>query len=50
MDIIPGVNPGMDGFKNFDLNKVMELVERGLIGRIVEAESADGQRMEIVVE
>ena len=50
MDIIPGVTPGMEGFKNFDLNKVMELAERGLIGRIAEVESADGQIVEIVVE
>lgn len=50
MDIVPGVTPGMDGFKNFDLNKVMELAERGLIGRIVEMESADGSKVEIVVE
>ena len=50
MDIIPGVNPAMDGFKHFDLNKVMELAERGLIGRIAEVESADGQKLEIVVE
>ena len=50
MDIIPGVNPGMDGFKNFDLNQVMELAERGLIGRIVEMESADGSRVEVVVD
>jgi transcriptional regulator with XRE-family HTH domain len=50
MDIIPGVNPGMEGFKNFDLNQVMELAERGLIGRIVEMESADGNRVEVVVD
>lgn len=50
MDIIPGVTPGMEGFRNFDLNKVMELAERGLIGRIAEVESADGQIVEIVVE
>jgi transcriptional regulator with XRE-family HTH domain len=50
MDIIPGVNPGMEGFKNFDLNQVMELAERGLIGRIVEMESADGSRVEVVVD
>lgn len=50
MDIIPGMTPGMDGFRNFDLNKVMELAERGLIGRIVEVESADGNMVEIVVE
>ena len=50
MDIIPSVNPGMEGFKNFDLNQVMELAERGLIGRIVEMESADGSRVEVVVD
>ena len=50
MDIIPGVNPGMEGVKNFDLNQVMELAERGLIGRIVEMESADGSRVEVVVD
>ena len=50
MDIIPGMTPGMDGFRNFDLNKVMELAERGLIGRIAEVESADGHKVEIVVE
>lgn len=50
MDIIPGVSPGMEGFKNFDLNQVMELAERGLIGRIVEMESADGSRVEVVVD
>ena len=50
MDIIPGMNPGMEGFKNFDLNQVMELAERGLIGRIVEMESADGSRVEVVVD
>lgn len=50
MDIVPAVTPGMEGFKNFDLNKVMELAERGLIGRIAEVESASGDRVEIVVE
>ena len=50
MEIIPGVTPGVEGFRNFDLNKVMELAERGLIGRIAEVESADGQIVEIVVE
>jgi predicted dehydrogenase len=32
------------------LFKVMELAERGLIGRIAEVESADGSRVEIVVQ
>lgn len=50
VDIIPSVTEGMDGFRTFDLNKIMDLAERGLIGRIVEANSADGNTLEIVVE
>ena len=41
---------GMEGLKNVDLNKVLELVERGLIGKLVEVESAEGDTVEIVVE
>lgn len=50
VDIIPSVTEGMDSFRNFDLNQVMDLAERGLIGRIVEVESAKGDTLEIVVE
>ena len=41
---------GMESLKNVDLNKVLELVERGLIGKLVEVESAEGDTVEIVVE
>ena len=41
---------GMENLKNVDLSKVLELVERGLIGKLVEVESADGDTVEIVVE
>lgn len=41
---------GIEGMKNLDLNKIMDLAERGLIGKLVEIESADGDIVEIVVE
>jgi len=40
----------MDAIRNLDLNKIMELAERGIIGKIVEVESADGDTVEVVVE
>lgn len=49
MDMSGSVS-GMDNLKNVDLNKVLELAERGLIGKLVEVESADGDTVEIVVE
>ena len=41
---------GIEGMKNLDLNKIMDLAERGLIGKLVEIESADGDIVENVVE
>lgn len=41
---------GIEGMKNLDLNKIMDLAERGLIGKLVEIESTDGDIVEIVVE
>lgn len=49
IDLSGSVN-GMEALKNLDLSKVLELVERGLIGKLVEVESADGDTVEIVVE
>lgn len=46
---MPGLE-GMDSIKNLDLNKIMELAERGMIGKIVEVESAEGDIVEVVVE
>ena len=46
--------PGNDGtgklLQNVDLEKVLAMVEQGLIGKLVEVESADGDIVEIVVE
>ena len=41
---------GIESMKSVDLNKIMDLAERGLIGKLVEIESADGDIVEIVVE
>lgn len=41
---------GIESMKSVDLNKIMDLAERGLIGKLVEVESADGDIVEIVVE
>lgn len=55
VDIGPGMAgmagiDGMEGLKNLDMAKVMELVEKGLIGKLVEVESAEGDIVEVVVE
>lgn len=49
MDMSGSVS-GMENLKNVDLGKVLELVEHGLIGKLVEVQSADGDMVEIVVE
>ncbi len=36
--------------QNVDLEKIMDLVEKGVIGKIMEAKTADGDLFEIVVE
>lgn len=50
VDIVPNHAEGMDSLRGIDLNKIMELVERGAIGKLVEVESADGDIIEVVVE
>jgi transcriptional regulator with XRE-family HTH domain len=55
MEIGVQILPNVDGetgqmFRNVDMKKIVEMVERGLIGKIVEMESADGDLIEIVVE
>ena len=39
----------LDGF-NLDWSKIMPLIENGVVGKIVEIESGDGDTVEIVVE
>ena len=49
ISVAPQMN-GMESLQNLDLGKVMDLAERGMIGKLVEVESADGDTVEIVVE
>jgi hypothetical protein len=36
--------------KSIDMEKVVRMVEQGLVGKLVEIESADGDMVEVVVE
>lgn len=45
-----GTMNGTEALKNVDLSKILELAERGAIGKLVEVESADGDTVEVVVE
>ena len=55
MEIGVGIIPNMNGdvaqiFQNVDMSKIVKLVECGMIGKLVEMESAEGDTVEIVVE
>ena len=46
---LPNVS-GVDKLKNIDLKQVLELVRRGMVGNLVEVDSADGDSVRIFVE
>lgn len=51
MDIGPGfLGENGDALKGIDMQKVVQLVESGLVGKLVEVESAEGDKVEVVVE
>lgn len=50
VEIVPQCDQGMSALKSIDLNKIMDLAERGVIGKLVEVESAEGDTVEVVVE
>ena len=55
MEIGVDVVPNMGGehgemLKNIDMEKVVKMVEGGLVGKLVEVESADGDTVEVVIE
>ena len=51
VDVVPNMTgEHADMMKNIDMAKVVALVERGLIGKLVEIQSADGDTIEVVVE
>ena len=47
---IPGNEDTGKLLQNVDLKKVLAMVEQGLVGKLVEVESAEGDTVEIVVE
>lgn len=40
----------LNGLRNVDLAKIIEMAERGALGKLIEVESADGDIVEVVVE
>jgi transcriptional regulator with XRE-family HTH domain len=47
--VTPNIN-GKDVMKDIDIHKIIELVEQGVIGKIVEIQTKDGDFVEITVE
>lgn len=41
---------GNEALKDIDFSQLIELVDKGVIGKLVEVESADGDTVDIVVE
>ena len=51
VDVIPNMTgDNAEMIKSIDMKKVVEMVEMGLIGKLVEIESVDGDTIEVVVE
>lgn len=50
VNMLPNMSDTAELFKNVDLSKLVQMVELGMIGKLVEVESADGDTVEIVVE
>ena len=47
---VSGTMCNSESLKNVDMQKLVELVEQGALGKLVEVESADGDNVEVVVE
>ena len=41
---------GKDSLKDVDFNQILSMVENGLIGKLIEVDSGDGDHVQIVVE
>ena len=51
VDVIPNMtSDNAEKIRNIDMKKILQMVEMGLIGKLVEIESADGDTIEVVVE
>lgn len=46
---LPNIS-GSSVMKNIDLKQIMDLIERGVIGNLIDVESADGDTVHILVE
>lgn len=46
---MPQIN-GSDALKNIDLSKIVEMAENGVLGKLIEVESSDGDIVNIFVE
>lgn len=46
---LPSVNE-QDKLKNIDIDALLKMVDQGLVGKLVEIDSADGDHIDIVVE
>ena len=46
---LPSIN-GKDSLKNIDFNQIFMLIDAGVIGKLIEVESADGDIISITVE
>ena len=49
-DMMPNMRGTEAMFQNVDMSKLVQMVELGMIGKLVEIESAEGDKVEIVVE
>ena len=51
VDVVPNFSEeGATVMKSIDMKKVVEMVEKGLVGKLVEVETAEGDLVEVVVE
>ena len=51
VDVVPNFSEeGKTVMKSIDMEKVVEMVEKGLVGKLVEVETAEGDLVEVVVE
>ena len=51
VDVVPNLSgDNTEMLRSIDMQKVVEMVEKGLVGKLVEIESAEGDRIEVVVE
>ncbi len=50
VEIAPNYVQGVDALETLDLKQIIDLVEQGALGKLVEIESAEGDTIEVVVE